>query len=78
MKVVFSKNEEGSSKLSEISVIDDKGNILEKVDLYAEQSFDEFFPGLYNADEKVLSMLRHIYNSGIKNEDIEFEEKEND
>lgn len=75
MKVVFSKEEENDSKVTSISVIDDEGKILEEANIYTEKSFDEFFPGLYNVDEKIFSMMNHIYNSGINNESLEFETK---
>lgn len=73
MKVVFNSEIDGDSKLTEIQVIDDDFNVLESATIYAEKSFDSYYPGIFKSDNSLYSIMQHLYNSGKNQEEIDFE-----
>lgn len=76
-KIIFDSTIENSDKVTKIDVIDDDYNILESAVIYAEESFDSYLPGIYNADKNLYSIMRHLYNSAKCQEDVKFERKVN-
>ena len=75
MKIQVQKCTGEAESITFINVINDGGSTAMQLPLYVKKSDISGMPAIPNTLDKISSLLQLVYNSGLKNEKITFEEK---